>query len=253
MSKIILLELGHTRLKMAAADGTDPFGIQSPEAWPYQQDSLADTLRQHIKLWPAADHIYYASVASASLTALLTQILQEHFATAQITRIETQAQWQGLHNGYRDPKQLGTDRWLHLMAAHHYWPTQASLIISFGTLTTMDYLTPNGEHRGGMILPSLYQLQQSITNVLPQVKLHDDVPAIHLYGTSTQEAALSGVEQLVHDFLSARMTDFLHEYPHGQIILTGGGAEHWITRLTDPVLFQPWLSLIGLALLANHS
>lgn len=253
MSKIILLELGHTRLKMAAADLTDPFGIQLPEAWPYQHDSFAAELRSHITLWPAAEHIYYASVASSSLTAMLTQILQEHFATTQITRIETQAQWQGLYNGYREPTQLGTDRWLHLVAAYHYWPTQASLIISFGTLTTVDYLTFNGEHRGGMILPSRYQLQQSITNVLPQVKFDDDATTIHLYGTSTQEAAQSGVEQLLQDFLSARITDFLQEYPQGQIILTGGNAEHWTSRLSHPVLLQPWLSLIGLALLANHS
>lgn len=60
----------------------------------------------------------------------------------------------GLTIRYDNPREVGTDRLVNAVAA--YALKQCSLIvIDFGTATTFDYLSGNGEYQGGAIAPGL--------------------------------------------------------------------------------------------------
>ncbi len=60
-----------------------------------------------------------------------------------------------LHNGYRDPTQLGADRWHALIGARAVRPRGTLLVVSAGTATTVDTLTADGRFVGGVIAPGI--------------------------------------------------------------------------------------------------
>ncbi|HEY4372689.1 MAG TPA: type III pantothenate kinase, partial [Burkholderiales bacterium] len=68
----------------------------------------------------------------------------------------------GVTNGYRNPAQLGTDRWAALIGARALLPDQAVLVVVCGTATTIDLLTPEGHFPGGNILPGMGLMLRSL-------------------------------------------------------------------------------------------
>ena len=60
----------------------------------------------------------------------------------------------GLRNGYRDPAQLGVDRWLAMCAAWQQFPGSLC-VVDAGTAVTIDVVAADGAHSGGLILPGV--------------------------------------------------------------------------------------------------
>ncbi|MFQ6722163.1 histidinol dehydrogenase, partial [Bordetella pertussis] len=61
----------------------------------------------------------------------------------------------GLRNGYRNPDQLGADRWACMVGVLARQPSvhPPLLVASFGTATTLDTIGPDNVFPGGLILP----------------------------------------------------------------------------------------------------
>ena len=58
----------------------------------------------------------------------------------------------GVRNGYREPAQLGCDRFAALIAARHHHPDRDLLVVNAGTATTVDALTADGQlHRWAIV------------------------------------------------------------------------------------------------------
>lgn len=67
-----------------------------------------------------------------------------------------------LVNGYRDPAQLGADRWHALIAARARWPDTALVVVNAGTATTVDAIDAAGRFRGGVIAPGVRLMLDSL-------------------------------------------------------------------------------------------
>ena len=67
----------------------------------------------------------------------------------------------GVVNGYDEPHRLGVDRWLALIAARQLCDG-ALCIVDCGTALTVDLLTEEGAHLGGMIVPGVSLLQDAL-------------------------------------------------------------------------------------------
>ena len=110
------------------------------------------------------------SVASADQTDALLQ-WGEQVTEAPVCRVRSEPKLARLTNGYRDPKQLGADRWAAALGAVQWaearLPSAMSvLVVSAGTATVIDGLTrssqmpgdnvgPNWQFDGGVILPGI--------------------------------------------------------------------------------------------------
>src|SRR5438270_4603763 len=55
---------------------------------------------------------------------------------------------------YDNPREVGADRIVNAVAAYEKWP-QGLVIVDFGTATTFDAVTANGEYLGGAIAPGI--------------------------------------------------------------------------------------------------
>lgn len=148
----------------------------------------------------------------------------------------------GVLNGYRDPGQLGCDRFASLIGARHHYPGRPLLVVTAGTATTVDALDADGRFIGGMILPGLRTMAHSLalnTALLPTV---DDARTERLFADNTQDAIVSGcLHAQVGAILQAHA-----QVPSALCVLSGGAAPYIAPQLPLPCERIDNLVLLGL-------
>ena len=156
----------------------------------------------------------------------------------------------GVLNGYLNPEQLGSDRWAALIAA---WQLQreACLVINAGTAVTIDALSDSGEFLGGIILPGVLLMQNSLCaeTQLSQIKAgsYEDFPG------STNNAIQSGIIQCLVGAIE-RMHDLLSKKTRLAVkscIISGGAAPLLLPFIKFPINAVDNLVLEGLILIAK--
>ena len=74
---------------------------------------------------------------------------------------------------YDNPREVGADRIVNAVAAYDMYK-RALVIVDFGTATTFDYISPQGEYMGGAIAPGLVISSEALfqkASKLPRVEI----------------------------------------------------------------------------------
>jgi type III pantothenate kinase len=164
--------------------------------------------------------------------------------------VRSRADQLGVKNSYREPGQLGADRWAALLAARGL-TSMAACVVDCGTAVTVDALSANGEFLGGMIFPGLHLLRRSLMQGTQGVKVSEgNVMDCLARSTADGVAAgtLFGLAGAV-DRLIAEYRQTLGEAM--QVFLTGGDASSLASRLQTATTPVPDLVLKGLARIAE--
>jgi type III pantothenate kinase len=104
--------------------------------------------------------------------------------------VRARAEQCGVRNGYEQPERLGSDRWAALIAA--WGQVQgACLVVNCGTATTVDALSAQGEFLGGLILPGVSLMQQSLATNTAQLMAEQG--ALQDFPRNTADAIHSGM------------------------------------------------------------
>lgn len=95
----------------------------------------------------------------------------------------------GVHNGYEQPTQLGSDRWAALIGARqlHDGPL---VVVNAGTAVTIDALTASGDFRGGFILPGMRLMMEALSTKTAGVRA--DQGEVKDFPGNTRDAVYSG-------------------------------------------------------------
>ncbi len=222
---LLLVDAGNTRIKWAAARPDAP-----PGDW-FASAALAhdDLPSLHAQWAPLPlTSVLVANVAGTAVAAGIEAALgAARPALGAPTWFRSQPVCAGVTNGYSDPGQLGCDRFASLIGARHRYPGQPLLVVTAGTATTVDALTADGLFIGGMILPGLRTMAQSLalnTALLPAV---DDARAGRLFADNTQDAIVSGC---LHAQVGA-IVQAHAQLPSARCVLSGGGAPYIAPQL----------------------
>ena len=148
---------------------------------------------------------------------------------------------------YGEPRQLGVDRWLGLIAAYAQNRLPA-LIIDAGTAVTYDLLRQDGQHLGGLILPGLQMMRRSLlegTQISPQ----DLGVETRYWAQDTASGIASGTLQAL-GALGERLAHQLAQATGAAptLLITGGDGQRLQSALQMPSRWEPDLVLQGLAL-----
>lgn len=156
----------------------------------------------------------------------------------------------GVLNDYENPAQLGSDRWAALIAAwkirHH-----ACLVINVGTAVTIDVLSDSGKFLGGIIMPGIHLMLNSLLSGTQLIKT--DTGSYRNFPQNTNDAIQSGVVQCLVGAIE-RMYNLLssqQDYPIEACIMSGGGASSLTPFIKIPVTIVENLVLEGLVIIAN--
>jgi len=155
----------------------------------------------------------------------------------------------GVTNGYRDPGQLGTDRWAALVAAHHAGAAD-QLVVNVGTALTIDALRADGSFLGGLIVPGPALMRRSLDGGTAQLRLA--AGAFDPFPRNTPDAITTGSLQAALGAIS-RMQEAMAAAGAAprRIVLSGGGAPELASRLPLPVALNDNLVLDGIVLIAR--
>jgi type III pantothenate kinase len=159
----------------------------------------------------------------------------------------------GVKTGVRicadNPREVGADRVVNTLAAHRLYSGPV-IVIDFGTATTLDVVSEEGDYLGGAIAPGIGIASEALferASKLPRIEL---IAPQHAIGRNSVTAMQSGVifgyvgliEGLVH-----RIREELGG--KARVVATGGlaGVIAKETKVVDEV--SPHLTLYGLRLI----
>ncbi len=154
---------------------------------------------------------------------------------------------------YGNPSEVGADRIVNAVAAFEKYK-KSLIVIDFGTATTFDAISENGEYLGGAISPGVMISSEALfthASKLPRVDLL--TPPKKIIGKDTADSMKSGIifgyAGLV-DGIVNRMSKELKTNP--KIIATGGLARliHNVSYTIEAV--EPDLTLEGLRIIAGR-
>jgi type III pantothenate kinase len=155
----------------------------------------------------------------------------------------------GVHIAYDDPQQVGADRVVDALAAHRIYGGPAC-IVDFGTATTFDAISADGDYLGGAIAPGIGIAANALferTAKLPKVDLHRPPSVI---GKNTIHSLQSGLLFGYVGLVEGMVTRFRTELgPDMKVIGTGGLAEVIAQETSVLEILAPWLTLDGLRMI----
>jgi type III pantothenate kinase len=155
---------------------------------------------------------------------------------------------------YNNPEEVGPDRIVNAIAAYAKYKT-AMIIIDFGTATTFDVISQNGEYLGGAIVPGVMISSEVLfqkASRLPRVEIFK-APE-NVIGKDTVESIQSGIihgNAALVDGMVFRMKREIDSTP--RIIATGGLAP-LITDLSETIeKVEKSLTLDGLRIISKET
>jgi type III pantothenate kinase len=244
----LLVDIGNSRVKWATLDG----GRLGEQQAGCHAGWTQDDWQRSLFAVPGIEDVVVASVSDAPSAAL-----DAAAAVATGRRaifVTTSAQAAGVRNAYREPRLLGVDRWLAVIAGH------ASIrgdccIADVGTAATFDAVTASGEHLGGFIVPGPGLMVRSLHGGTADLAGHSaasgEAGSAPL-ADNTRDAIERGCRLAVAALIDRGLADVESRLgTRAVLLLTGGGAPAVAPLLRSRATLVPDLVLRGIAVLAG--
>jgi len=147
---------------------------------------------------------------------------------------------------YEDPKAVGADRIVDAAAVQHLYGGPAC-VVDFGTGTTFDAITAEGDYLGGAIAPGIGIAAEALFSAGAKLMRVDLQRPPAVIGRNTTHALQSGLLFGYVGLVEGLVARFREELgPSMKVIGTGGLAEV-VARETKVIkILAPWLTLDGL-------
>jgi type III pantothenate kinase len=238
---LLLVDAGNTRIKWAiAALDAAPGDWTAHGAVPHAELDRLQAAWAGQGLTRAIVSNVAGHAMQAQLAALLAPLLP-----AAPQWFTSRAELGGLRNRYRNPAQLGSDRFAAALGARCLAPGKALVVATCGTATTVDAVTAGGEFLGGMILPGLGLMLGALargTAQLPQVAPGERYAAPPVFADHTSDAILSGCLAAQAGAIERACAAL----PADLCIVSGGAAASVAPLLSVPHWMLDNIVLVGL-------
>ena len=245
----LLLDMGNSRLKSAALDESGKLA-QFVSITYYDQTPIA-CLAKHLEEAESIDGAVLVSVLGSAFQNQAMSLFEQIGMPLRWVASEREAR--GVINNYQQPSQLGSDRFVALVAARKAFPKQDCIVIDCGTAVTIDALAGSGEFCGGVIIPGLALWSDSLIQRAGQLNDHQ-VRNTDLFAKDIAQAIGSGSIfglTCAIEGISERMSQKLQGLTNGQmatkLVICGGDAELVDKHSQLEFELMPNLVLIGLA------
>jgi type III pantothenate kinase len=227
--------LNHWRLATEDARMPDEYGLQ-----------LLGLLT-HIGKTPAdLTGICLASVVPP-LTSRVAQACREYLKCEALivdTGIKT-----GIKIRYEDPKAVGADRVADAVAVLtlHGGP---ACVVDFGTATTFNAVTADGQYLGGAITAGVNLAADALFTHTAKLARVDIQRPPSVIGRNTVHAMQSGLLFGYVSMVEGMVARFRRELGETMKVIATGGLSEIVARETDVIdIIAPWLTLDGLRII----
>ncbi|ATE52159.1 MULTISPECIES: type III pantothenate kinase [Actinosynnema] len=258
---LLVIDVGNTNIVLGLYDGTGD-SAALVHSWRMRTDArmTADELALTMRglLGEYADKITGISALSTVPAVLreLRVMLGRYYAQVPKVLVEP-----GVRTGVPllvdNPKEVGSDRVINTMAAHHLHST-ACVVVDFGTSTNLDVISAKGEFLGGALAPGIEISVDALAARAAQLHKVELVRPRSVIGKNTVECLQSGI---VYGFvgqvdgLVRRIVEELATVDPGPVtvLATGGLAPLVVSESTAIQIHAPDLTLLGLRLVFERN
>ncbi len=153
---------------------------------------------------------------------------------------------------YDNPKEVGADRIMNALAAHHLYGGPA-IVVDFGTSTNFDVVSAKGEFLGGALAPGIeISIDALAARGARLFKVEVQRPR-SVIGKSTVEALQSGLLYGFTGQVDGVVRRIIAELGDATVVATGGLASLVIEESETIEHYEPDLTLIGLRLVFERN
>jgi len=154
---ILVIDVGNTRVKWAWLTST---GLSDQQAVVHRDSKPGIWTAALFETHQRPSRVLVSNVAGPVMAKALVRICKRAFGL-EPEFITAQREFDGLVSGYLDPKLLGADRWLALVAA--WTKTRSPLcVVDVGTAVKVDSVDASGHHLGGLIVPGIHMMREAL-------------------------------------------------------------------------------------------
>jgi type III pantothenate kinase len=254
---LLAIDVGNTNVVAGVFDGE-----KVKASWRIQTERrrMADewglmfvTLLEHREIPPDEISAVIISSVVPPLTTALVEMAQIYFNDRALVvepGIKT-----GVAVRYDNPREVGADRIVNAVATLHYYGGPA-IVIDFGTATTFDVLSANGEYLGGAIAPGIGIAAEALFQVASRLFRVELTPPAHAIGKNTTASMQSGIMfgyiGLVEGLVKRIKAELEEQSPgHRVKVIATGGLGELVAKATVGVIdaVDQDLTLQGLRLI----
>jgi type III pantothenate kinase len=247
----LLMDVGNSRIKWGVLDDGD-IRRTGHIAQAHIRENGLQVLTTRI---PAnADEVFVSNVAGASFATRLSAVVGMHCGCdVRFARVQRRG-W-GVTNGYAQPRRMGVDRWVAMVAA---WSEVggACLVVDAGTALTIDALDDSGQHLGGQIIAGAALMGRALatTSDIPDVRTASGrgKTNLEMFATSTAAAVREGACNAIAGAVDRAFRTLQSNGYRPTIVLTGGDSSRILGALCETPLHRPHLVLQGLACMLDN-
>ena len=162
----IVADIGNSQIKIAVDRKN---GISKVKA--FQSNDFKD-IKKYIKSlnYNHKPCLFYSSVLGTNYDKKLTKVLKSLFE--KITAFKSTRSLLSTTNSYKKASSLGSDRWAQIVAAKSIFKKDC-LVVSCGSVISIDCVTKNGTHKGGVLLSGAERYKNCFSDIynLKNIKL----------------------------------------------------------------------------------
>ena len=204
-------------------------------------------LLEHIGKTPADLTGISLSSVVPDLTSRIVQACREYLKQESFvvdTGVKT-----GIRIRYEDPRAVGADRICDAAAVLKLYGGPAC-IIDFGTATTFNALTKDGEYLGGAITAGINLAADALFTHTAKLQRIDLQRPPSVIGRNTVHAMQSGLLFGFVSMVEGMVTRFRSELGSDMKVVATGGLAELVSKETKVInILAPWLTLDGLRIL----
>ena len=227
----LAIDIGNTLIKIGAFEGAAMKEVQSFE-------SNVESLVYINKKRP--DNIIISTVRSQednlinSVLSISNCIILNSATPLPVTNL------------YKTPDTLGPDRVSACIGAYSLFPKTNCLVIDCGTCIKCDMMDKNGSFHGGSISPGVKMRFEALNYFTAKLPLIQEKPISFLTGQSTEDSILSGVINGALFEIEGFIDNYSKIFSQLNVILTGGDAGSFESKIKQHIFVIPNLVLLGL-------
>ncbi|MGF1509344.1 MAG: type III pantothenate kinase [Myxococcota bacterium] len=249
---LLAIDVGNTNVTLGLFNGAQLAGSWRLQTLSTRTRDEYATLVRHLLLDSGFPPSSVDAIIMASVVPALTTVLSSTCATLfGIDAIQVDASLTtGVAIHYEPPSDVGADRIVNAVAAHHRYPGPC-VVVDFGTATTFDCIDEAGAYLGGIIAPGLDLAVAALVHraaKLPKVDIARPPRAIgQTTVQSIQSGAFFGYAALVDGLVDRIRSEM--DAPAARVLATGGLAATIATASRTIQEVVDDLTLDGLRLL----
>jgi type III pantothenate kinase len=150
---------------------------------------------------------------------------------------------------YETPRSVGADRIVDAAAVKHLYGGPAC-VVDFGTGTTFDAISKQGDYLGGAIAPGIGIAAEALFKRASKLPRVDLITPPSVIGSNTPQSMQSGLIFGYVGLVEGMVARFKNELGSDMKVIATGGLTNIIARETDVIdIVAPWLTLDGLKII----